>query len=211
MAPEENQLHHHWNEVYSSNTASSLSWYQDFPEHSLRQIQATGLAPSAAAVIDVGGGASKLVDALLLEGYHNPTVLDCSECGLEIAKQRLGNQAQSVNWILGNILETDLPRNGYNIWHDRAVFHFLIHAHHRDDYLNRTLHAVSPGGHLIITTFAEDGPGQCSGLPVIRYNLEQMQQQFAPSFSLLSHGRELHRTPNGAVQSFLSCHFHCCG
>jgi hypothetical protein len=135
------------------------------------------------------------------------TIPPCSE----IAKRRLGTQAQRASWIAGNILHKDLARNGYNIWHDRAVFHFLINQQLRHDYLNRALHAVRPGGHLIITTFAEDGPGQCSGLPVVRYNLEQLQQQFAPSFSLLSHERELHRTPTGAVQSFLSCHFHRCG
>lgn len=195
----------HWEQVYASRPAGRVSWYQEHAEQSLQLIRGTG-APRSAAIIDVGGGASSLVDDLLADGYGAVTVLDLSAAALAAARQRLGERARAVTWLEANIIEVPLPRHAYDVWHDRAVFHFLTDADERRAYVAAVLRAVKPGGHVIVATFAEDGPTQCSGLPVMRYSPSALHAQFGSAFSLLRQEREAHHTPTGAVQSFIYCY-----
>lgn len=199
------QSKEHWENVYSTKATDSVSWYQEHPEHSLQLIRATG-EPLSASIIDVGGGASKLVDELLDAGYSALTVLDLSGAALSAAQKRLGQRANAVKWLEANILEADLPRHAYDIWHDRAVFHFLTTAEERHAYVNLVLQAVKPGGHVIMATFAEDGPTQCSGLPVVRYSPDGLHAEFGEPFRLLRHDQEEHHTPAGKVQHFIYCY-----
>ena len=196
----------HWEHVYSTKATDTVSWYQKHASCSLRLIQNTGV-PKHAAIIDIGGGASTLVDDLLADGYSKLSVLDLSGTALAAAQARLGARASSVNWIEANITTVKLPPNEYDVWHDRAVFHFLISEKDRAAYVRTVFRAVKPGGHVIVATFAEDGPTQCSGLPVMRYSAEALHSEFGDSFVLLSHEKEAHHTPFGTVQHFVYCHF----
>jgi len=195
----------HWEEVYAQRTPDSVSWFQPHAEHSLELIARAGLARDA-AIIDVGGGASTLVDDLLVRGYHDLTVLDLSAAALAAAQARLGDDARRVSWVEADITAVDLPRQRYDLWHDRAVFHFLTDAAQRHAYVERVLQSVKPGGHVIVATFAEDGPDRCSGLPVMRYGAETLHAEFGAPFELLEHSRETHHTPVGAVQQFVYCY-----
>ncbi len=194
----------HWENVYSTKSVHAVSWYQERAECSLRLIRETGAAKDA-DIIDIGGGASVLVDDLLAEGYANLSVLDLSGAALSAARERLGAQANRVNWIEADITRVELPRHAYDIWHDRAVFHFLTSEEDRAAYVRTVLHAVKPGGHVIVASFAEDGPTQCSGLPVMRYSPDGLHAEFGEAFQLLNHEKETHRTPSGAMQSFVYC------
>ena len=196
----------HWEQVYTTKAADSVSWFQERADSSLRLLQRTGASLSA-SIIDVGGGASTLIDDLLSNGYTNLTVLDISAQALSVAKNRLGSRASNIHWIEANITKTSLPAHSFDIWHDRAVFHFLTSAGDRAAYIQAVLKAVKPGGHVIIATFAEDGPTQCSGLPVMRYSAEDLRSEFGESFLLLHHEKELHHTPSGQIQQFVYCHF----
>jgi SAM-dependent methyltransferase len=195
----------HWEQVYMRKPAAEVSWYQEHAEQSLQLIRGTG-APRSAAVIDVGGGASTLVDDLLADGYDAISVLDLSAAALAAARRRLAQRADAVTWIEAGITEVTLPRHAYDIWHDRAVFHFLTDADDRRAYVAAVQRAVKPGGHVIVATFAEDGPTQCSGLPVMRYSPGELHAQFGAAFSLLRQEREEHHTPAGAVQKFIYCY-----
>lgn len=195
----------HWERVYTTKPVADVSWYQENAEQSLHLIHETGV-PHTASVIDVGGGASTLVDDLLRDGYRAITVLDLSAAALQAAQARLGDGGSSVSWIVGNIIDTALPEHGYDVWHDRAVFHFLTDEADRHAYVAQVLRSVKPHGHVIIATFAEDGPTQCSGLPVMRYSPEQLHGQFGSSFSLLKQEREEHHTPFGTTQKFIYCY-----
>jgi 2-polyprenyl-3-methyl-5-hydroxy-6-metoxy-1,4-benzoquinol methylase len=194
----------HWQHVYSTKATDTVSWFQPHADTSLRLIEATCLS-NEASIIDVGGGASTLVDDLLAMNYRNVTVLDVSSAALDVAKARLGAGADSVIWLEADITNTEVP-GAYDLWHDRAVFHFLTAAEDRRAYVKAAMRSVKPGGHLIVSTFAEDGPLQCSGLPVMRYSAAQLHAQFADGFLLISHERELHRTPFGTTQQFTYCH-----
>lgn len=196
----------HWQHVYTTKPADSVSWFQPRAEISLRLIGATGVTRSA-PVIDVGGGASTLVDGLLADGYSQLSVLDISAAALAVARERLGQGGSSVQWIEADITEAALPAAGYALWHDRAAFHFLTADEAVDAYWRQVLHAVRPGGHLIIATFAEDGPVQCSGLAIRRYSQAEPQAVFAGAFQLRHYEKELHRTPWESVQSFGYCSF----
>lgn len=200
MHPEE-----HWNHVYSTKATDGVSWFQEHATQSLQFIQATGACKSA-SIIDVGGGASTLTDDLLTEGYKKITVLDLSGSALSAAKSRLGGRAAAVEWIEADITEVELPRHAYDVWHDRAVFHFLTTPEARHAYVNAVLRAVKPGGHVIVATFAEDGPTQCSGLPVMRYNASELHAEFGSPFQLVRHEREDHHTPFGTTQKFVYCY-----
>lgn len=200
MKPED-----HWNHVYETKTSDSVSWFQEHAEQSLRLIRATGMSATA-SIIDVGGGASTLVDDLLLDGYHSLSVLDLSAKALAAAQQRLGPRASEVRWIEADITRATLPAHAYDIWHDRAVFHFLTTPEQRRAYVDTVLRAVKPGGHVIVATFAEDGPLQCSGLPVMRYSANGLHTEFGAPFTLLQHEREEHLTPSGSVQRFVYCY-----
>jgi SAM-dependent methyltransferase len=195
----------HWENVYETKPAHTVSWFQEHPEHSLRLIRETGVSLEA-SIIDVGGGASTLVDDLLIAGYRSLAVLDLSGAALATAQKRLGAKARSVQWIEANITEADLPFHAYDVWHDRAVFHFLTSPEERQAYVQAVLRAVKPGGHVIVATFSEDGPDRCSGLPVMRYSPGQLHAQFGSPFTLLRHEKEAHHTPAGTVQQFVYCY-----
>lgn len=200
------QTKEHWQSVYSSKATNAVSWFQERAVVSLQLIHETGVAPDA-AVIDVGGGASVLVDDLLAGGFVNLSVLDISAAALRAAQDRLGpERAQMVRWIKADITQADLPAKSYDVWHDRAVFHFLTRPEDRAAYVRLVSRAVKPGGHVIVATFAEDGPTQCSGLPVMRYGAEQLHGEFGPAFTLLEHRKEVHRTPFGTDQRFVYCY-----
>lgn len=196
---------HHWEDVYARKAPDSVSWFQPHAQRSLDLIARTGLMRDA-AIIDVGGGASTLVDDLLARGYHDLNVLDLSAAALDAAQTRLGDEARRVSWVEADITEVDLPAQRYDLWHDRAVFHFLTDAAQRQAYVEQVLRAVKPGGHVIVATFAEDGPDRCSGLPVMRYGADALHAEFGAPFKLLEHSRETHHTPSGAVQHFVYCY-----
>ena len=196
---------HHWDRVYTSKPAHAVSWYQEHAEQSLRLIRDTGTG-TGARVIDVGGGASTLVDDLLDAGYNGITVLDLSAAALAAARARLGPLATRVAWLEADITKVELPASAYDVWHDRAVFHFLIDAEQRAAYVRAVLRATKPGGHVIVATFAEDGPTQCSGLPTRRYSAGELHAEFGQPFELLKHEREVHQTPSGTLQKFVYCY-----
>lgn len=199
------QSKEHWDRVYATKSTASVSWFQEHAEQSLRLIRGTGV-PRSGSIIDVGGGASTLVDDLLTEGYSALTILDLSASALNAAKQRLGPLAARVQWIEANITEVDLPVHAYDVWHDRAVFHFLTDPAARQAYVAAVLRSVKPGGHVIVATFDEDGPTQCSGLPVMRYSADELHAEFGAPFTLLAHEKEAHHTPFGTVQKFVYCY-----
>ncbi len=195
----------HWEQVYATKSSDSVSWFQEHADQSLRLIHNTGLGTNT-AIIDVGGGASNLVDDLVAEGYTDLTVLDLSSAALGVAKQRLGKQADAVHWMEGDITRAEFPKHRFDIWHDRAVFHFLTDPTDRHAYVERVMQAVRPGGHVIVATFAADGPEKCSGLPVMRYQPEGLHAEFGDAFLLVSHKKELHHTPFGTDQQFVYCY-----
>lgn len=194
----------HWESVYGTKSSTEVSWYQPHAELSLRLIRETGVALDA-PIVDVGGGASTLVDDLLTAGYRNLTVLDISASALKTAQERLGPEAHRVHWLASDILKAQLPKHGFEVWHDRAVFHFLTSEEDRRKYVNAVMHAVKPGGFVIVATFSEDGPERCSGLPVKRYRSDELHAEFGEPFTLLGHLRETHLTPAGKEQKFVYC------
>lgn len=195
----------HWEKVYQTKPASTVSWFQEHAERSLELIKSIEQS-KASNIIDVGGGASTLVDDLLAEGFEHLSVLDLSANALNVARSRLGEAGKGVQWIVGDITTVKLPEQAYDVWHDRAVFHFLTEPAQRAAYVDQVMRAVKPGGHVIVATFAHDGPNQCSGLPVMRYTPGELHGQFGAAFQLLEHASEAHRTPMGNVQHFVYCH-----
>jgi ubiquinone/menaquinone biosynthesis C-methylase UbiE len=195
----------HWETVYTTKATDEVSWFQPHADLSLDLIRAAAVNTDA-GIIDVGGGASTLVDDLLAEGYRDLTVLDLSAAALHAARRRLGAQESMVRWIEADITQVELPERRYDIWHDRAVFHFLTEPEDRAQYVATVLRAVKPGGHVIVATFAEDGPLQCSGLPVMRYRADELHGEFGAAFTLLKHQQEEHHTPAGKVQQFVYCY-----
>jgi len=194
----------HWENVYSTKATDEVSWFQEHATLSLKLIRDAGI-PLTASIIDVGGGASTLVDDLLLNGYENITVLDLSGTALTKAKARLGSRASAVQWLEASVIEAELPTLAYDVWHDRAVFHFLTAAEERHAYVQAVLRAIKPGGLVIVATFAEDGPTKCSGLPVMRYGANELHAEFGDAFLLLGHKKESHYTPGGNEQRFIYC------
>jgi len=174
-------------------------------QFSLQCIQNTGIRKTD-PIIDVGGGASTLADDLIAAGFLHITVLDISPTALELARQRLGARAANVTWIEADITQADLPGRAFDIWHDRAVFHFLTQPADRQRYLDTVRHAVRKGGHVIVATFAPDGPDHCSGLEVVRYSPESLHAEFGEDFELMESTRETHRTPFGTEQRFIYCY-----
>lgn len=194
----------HWEKVYQSKSADQVSWFQEHAGKSLEMIRSVRSSLSD-RIIDVGGGASTLVDDLIADGCQSVSVLDLSEAALDVAKTRLGPQADRVGWIAGDIRTAELPEAGFDIWHDRAVFHFLTDPADREAYVRQVMRAVRPGGHVIVATFALDGPEKCSGLPVRRYGPGELHGEFGPAFELVGSSSELHKTPWGSEQSFVYC------
>lgn len=191
----------HWDDVYDKKVFSQVSWYQEVPEISLRQILATGVTPTD-PIIDVGGGASTLVDHLLERGYEDISVLDISSAALEQARSRLGPRADEVHWVVADVTAFAAERR-FVVWHDRAVLHFLTDAADREKYAESLRGALVPGGHVVLSTFGPDGPLKCSGLEVRRYTVEMMGDLLGPQFELTDHVFADHRTPWGAAQQFL--------
>lgn len=195
----------HWEKVYTTKATDAVSWFQPHADVSVGLIKATGVGLDA-AIIDIGGGASTLVDDLLIMGYTNLWVLDLSAAALAAARKRLGARASAVRWIEADITNAHLPDHQFDVWHDRAVFHFLTTPEERAAYVRAVFRSVKPGGHVIVASFAEDGPEQCSGLPVMRYRPDTLHAEFGQAFSLLSHKKEAHHTPSGTVQQFVYCY-----
>jgi 2-polyprenyl-3-methyl-5-hydroxy-6-metoxy-1,4-benzoquinol methylase len=194
----------HWEQVYRTKAPDQVSWYAPHLARSLDFIREA--APDKdAAILDVGGGESTLVDDLLLAGYRDVTVLDVSPHALDVTKARLRERGASVRWIAADVTTADLPAHRYDVWHDRAVFHFLTDSGVRAAYVRQVRHAVKPGGHVIVATFALDGPEQCSGLPVEHYDASSLHGAFGPQFALVRSAREVHRTPAGNEQPFTWC------
>jgi trans-aconitate methyltransferase len=190
----------HWETVYQTKAETDVSWFQENPAISLELIEMLGVAPQT-SVIDVGGGASRLVDVLLDRGFDALTVLDISEPALAATKARLGKRADHVHWVAADVTQWE-PKETYGLWHDRAAFHFLTEAADRAAYAERVARAVPPGGHVIIATFAPDGPERCSGLPVHRHDAASISACLGEAFSLVDTRRHDHRTPGGSVQRF---------
>lgn len=189
----------HWQGVYSSRASDTVSWFQAAAEPSLRMIERLGVLPPA-RIIDVGGGASRLVDALAGRGFQ-VTVLDIAASALAVARRRLGADAKRVEWEVADITRWR-PRASFDVWHDRAVFHFLTEPADREAYLSALGEGLAPDGAVILATFAPDGPERCSGLPVRRYGVEALAAELGPGFSLVDQMREIHVTPTGAAQPF---------
>lgn len=196
----------HWEKIYGAKAPDQVSWYRPHLETSLALIERAAENKSA-AIIDVGGGESTLVDDLLARGYQNITVLDISETALRVAKKRLGKAAEFVHWIAADVTQAGLTEGAYDVWHDRAVFHFLTSAERRAAYIRTVARSVKRGGHVVIATFGPEGPTKCSGLDVVRYDAESLLHQFGAPFSLIESSTELHQTPLGTTQQFLYCHF----
>jgi ubiquinone/menaquinone biosynthesis C-methylase UbiE len=195
----------HWQHIYETKAPTRVSWYQEHAQISLQFIQRIGIQKTY-PIIDIGGGASTLVDDLLAAGFENVSVLDVSGKALELAQQRLGERAAQVTWIEANITQVDLPEGAYALWHDRAVFHFLTQPSDRRRYIETAWRAVQKGGHVIVATFAPDGPDHCSGLEVMRYSPESLHAEFGAGFELVDSARETHHTPFGTEQKFIYCY-----
>lgn len=198
-------LRTHWENIHQTKTATQVSWYQEHSLLSLQFIVNTGIDKNS-QIIDVGGGISTLVDDLLKSGYQNITVLDISASALKTAQQRLCLSAKKIIWIEADVTQALLPYQFYDVWHDRAVFHFLTQLADRQHYIDTVRHVVRPGGHVIVATFASDGPERCSGLDVVRYNPDELHNEFGDGFDLVDSTRETHHTPFGTEQKFIYCY-----
>lgn len=190
----------HWERAYSDKGEAGVSWFEEDPRTSLELLDGISAGPDS-AFIDIGGGASRLVDALVEKGWGDLTVLDLSEQALDLARTRLGEAGKRVSWIAADVTRWR-PERSYDIWHDRAAFHFLVEEEERKAYRERLGMALKPGAHAIIATFAADGPERCSGLPVMRYDAEGLADAMGSAFTLVAERRQAHRTPWGAEQSF---------
>jgi len=190
----------HWDNVYTTSDERNVSWYQDRATPSLELIGLTGLSADA-EIIDIGGGASRLVDTLLKDNFGRVTVLDLSGAALEAAKQRLGGNAARVEWVVADVT-TWQPSRTYDLWHDRAALHFLTDGADQSAYVERMKQALKPAGFAIIGTFAPDGPERCSGLPIVRYDPSDLAATLGQEFELIDARRHQHVTPRGAVQRF---------
>ena len=191
----------HWDDVYQGKSATEVSWYQDSPDRSLALVDSTGIAKQA-PIIDVGGGASPLVDHLLESGYSDVTVLDLASAAFDQARARLAARAVEVDWVVSDVTRFR-PRRRYRLWHDRAVLHFRTEATDRERYVDVLRRALEPDGHVIIATFGPEGPKRCSGLDVRRYSVDLLSELLGTEFILQSHELENHQTPTGALQQFL--------
>ena len=199
----------HWEAIYRTKRPDQVSWFQPEATMSLALIRRIAPDPTV-AIIDVGGGASRLIDGLLAAGYRELCVLDLSPTALAEARRRVGPAGAAVTWLEADVLEATLPPAAFDVWHDRAVFHFLIEAADRARYAAQARRAVRPGGHVLVAAFADDGPTQCSGLPVARYTASALHEAFGAGFRLVDSAREEHVTPSGATQAFMYCVFETC-
>jgi 2-polyprenyl-3-methyl-5-hydroxy-6-metoxy-1,4-benzoquinol methylase len=195
----------HWEMVYKTKAPDTVSWYLPHLETSLALIERTGASLSS-SIIDVGGGESTLADDLVSRGYQKVTVLDISETAINVSKQRMGEAADQVHWLVADVLAAELDLLAYDVWHDRAVYHFLTTMEQRIAYVQNVARSVKRGGHVIVSTFGPQGPRKCSGLQVMRYAADSLHDQFGARFRLIESSQELHETPQGATQQFLYCY-----
>jgi 2-polyprenyl-3-methyl-5-hydroxy-6-metoxy-1,4-benzoquinol methylase len=195
----------HWEKVYSTKAPETVSWYRPHLETSLALIERAAAGYSA-SIIDVGAGESTLVDDLLAQGYEDITVLDVSQTAIDVTKKRLGLAAEQIHWLVADITLAQLEPRAYDVWHDRAVFHFLTAGEHRAAYVRQVGHAVKLGGHVVVSTFGPEGPTKCSGLDVVHYDAESLHDQFGVRFRWVESSQELHRTASGTTQQFLFCY-----
>lgn len=194
----------HWENVYETKSAHEVSWYRPRLDVSLQLIDSV-LTDPGSAIIDIGGGESTLVDDLIRSGRSDVTVLDISQAALDATKARLGASADSVSWISADITTVDLGFGRYDLWHDRAVFHFLTRPEDRDAYIQRVRQAVKPQGYIVVATFGPDGPLKCSGLDIVRYDSNSLVVAFGDGFDLLDTTTEIHKTPWDSEQEFVYC------
>ena len=195
----------HWEKIYKAKAPDAVSWYRTHLDRSLELIESASLDRSA-CIIDIGGGESTLVDDLLACGYHNLTILDVSQTALDVTKARLGESGKGIHWICADVTQSDLPAHAFDVWHDRAVFHFLNTPEQRNAYVQLATRAVKPTGHVIVSTFGPEGPTKCSGLDVTRYDAQSLHGEFGSRFKLIHSSTELHQTPFGTTQQFLYCY-----
>jgi len=194
----------HWEQVHATKDPRQVSWFSPHLERSLELIERA--APDrSASLLDVGAGQSTLVEDLLGLGYENISVLEISQTALDGLKARVGQAGRAIRWICGDVTETELPEASFDLWHDRAVFHFLTEVGQRRAYVERVRRALKPGGSLIVSTFGPSGPERCSGLATMRYDASSLGSEFGDRFRLVESSLDLHETPSGAVQQFLSC------
>lgn len=196
----------HWENIYQTKAPDAVSWYQSCPEKSLELISRSRIFKSD-PIIDVGGGASTLVDNLIARNYLNLTVMDISDTALQCAQKRLGEKSSKVTWIQGDILQANLPSKHFALWHDRAVFHFLTNENDRRTYVAKMKHALKSGGQAIIATFSLDGPPRCSGLDIVRYSPDLLHKEMGDNVELIEFCSEDHLTPFETTQKFIYCHF----
>jgi 2-polyprenyl-3-methyl-5-hydroxy-6-metoxy-1,4-benzoquinol methylase len=195
----------HWEKIYNTKAPDQVSWYRPHLETSLALINRAA-GDRIASIIDVGGGESTLVDDLLEQGFQNITVLDVSQAAIDVNKARLGERASGVHWIVADITRVQLEPQFYDVWHDRAVFHFLTSQEQRAAYVRQVAKSVRSGGYVIVSTFGPEGPTKCSGLDVVRYNADSLHDEFGPRFRLVESSKEIHKTPFGTTQQFLYCY-----
>ena len=195
----------HWDKVYTTKAPDAVSWYRKHLETSLALIERAADARSP-SIIDVGGGESTLVDDLLLRGYTNITILDISQAAIDVTKSRLGLAAEQVHWLVADITKVELEPRAYDVWHDRAVFHFLTAPEQRTAYVRQVARSVKPGGHVIVSAFGPEGPTKCSGLEVMRYDADSLHREFGTRFRLVESSTESHHTPSETTQQFLYCY-----
>jgi 2-polyprenyl-3-methyl-5-hydroxy-6-metoxy-1,4-benzoquinol methylase len=195
----------HWQRVYETRSPNDVSWYAPHLADSLRLIQE--VATPEARIIDVGAGASTLVDDLLDLGYRNITALDIASEALAIARRRLGRRGDHVKWLTADITTASLAESSFDLWHDRAVFHFLTHETDRHAYVRQVQRSVVAGGHVVLATFSLDGPTKCSGLDVMRYDAPSLAREFGPAFQLSAEIHATHTTPLNKQQAFICCRF----
>lgn len=196
----------HWENVYKIRPTDTLGWYREHLETSLAWIKELDL-PADAPIIDIGGGASSLVDDLIDAGHTSISVLDISDEALKLAKERLGTKSNQVTWLVGDITTHEFQLEYYELWHDRAVFHFLNTEEQQQKYIDNLAKGLKTEGHLIIGTFAPEAPAMCSGLPVQRYSVELLANTLGERFALQRHHKELHVTPGGVEQMYLYSYF----
>jgi SAM-dependent methyltransferase len=194
----------HWDRVYNIKPAEAVSWFAPHLETSLKLIHTASINKEA-AIIDIGGGESTLVDDLFSEGYRNLSVLDISQKAIDVAKGRMGQNADRIQWYCADITQASLPGAHFDIWHDRAVFHFLTEPSQRARYIEQVKRSVKHGGYVIMATFGPEGPTKCSDLDIVRYDSKSLHNQFGESFQLLESSTEIHQTPMGTTQQFLYC------
>lgn len=194
----------HWEQIYRTKRPDQVSWFEAEPRHSLDLVQRVAPGPDA-AIIDVGAGAATFVDGLLDAGYRRITVLDLSAVALAESQRRLGERARLVDWREADVRTARFAPHTLDVWHDRAVFHFLTEPADRSSYVAQVRHALRPGGFVLVATFAADGPARCSGLEVDRYSADELHTEFGRDFRLLTSERHMHVTPRGAQQAFTYC------